>query len=970
MWGGVKVRAHHRDIFRAWSASQNLETLRRQLYREPRPWYMAFKLHQHRHLLSDYHCARLLSWCTAVVQLERRPVPKRKAYMYAQHVFQFMVHSHKVGKESYQEFFRLCALGRDVTAAFRWQQYLVEAGQSFPLSHYTWLLHIAAASPSDEITEDMTEGVWEAYLGRYCSPVKNDVTGQTAMAHFQPTTSEEQQELEGLFAAFKALKLRIEPTAKPELLQFIDNLPNTPQVVPGATSWPTVSRHTIFPHMEAAVPWEAPTLVQPRLRDSLLHPSFVADLERTAWTGDVKGVVALVNEYRQRITAEKEQTSATKHRSGERDIWRHYADPAAVAFRRVLVEEGGVTAELYHYLIVALSATQPSLALRTLRRMENAKLRVLDLTRAVMIVRSEGSSEEQLNLLKEGLKSIEERCKIDEDYDVTREVELYWKFNYAEFFHYRNALNGVELYRILMEGLGPVRVQELLVGAKGAVSYPSEDVVVFDEVFRIAVARHYRNCTGEAEVERALNEITQHMPKLDISLVGSCQHFDGYALPPSDAVATDITSLARKLLGYHTIYLLDSSFVESSEAFLGLGSLNEEENGGHSLVLVPYCCLRQISSVLDAPDGEVVSYDEALQEVGKEDQFIASQRLRSLYALLLNDKGNVKRRVLHFSECLLSQIVTGAVDSAGSDNDHLLLVLAMVRAIAPKETNVVLCTDDAHLVQRLRHDEVASLFAGQVNVLSSEPPEGAVIGEGGLVDDNPNLCVGLDFEPKLNFPAAPRRVTGAGEGSVKAADSAHLHTLCGEEVREGGVSWLDMLGDDEDSGKNSEGSVSALLPVNLTENEEKSAQDQMKLMDMYESEHSVVPIGVRMAEASTLGSLFEQFDAVNPDAALEREAAAAAAAAASRKEPGEAHKKHRRLAPLELEQLRNRGASNKQRYRLARRLSNLAGGRVPFNFRYKVVEVDITDERNKTYRDAYSNAVAKKREAFKRHLQR
>nr|CCC90021.1 conserved hypothetical protein [Trypanosoma congolense IL3000] len=967
MWGGVKHRAHHGDLFRTWSASQNLETLRRKLYREPRPWYLAWKLHEHRHLLSDYHCARLLSWCVAVVQLERRSVAKRNAYAYAQQVFQFMVHSHKVGHEGYQEFFRLCAAGRDLTTAFRWQQYLVETGSSFPLSHYTWLLCVAATSPSDESVEDMAEAVWETYLSRYCAMVRNEQTGVIDTAHFQPSNEEEHRQLVGLFAAFKVLKPRIEHTAKAELLQFIDSLPTAAPEV--ASAWPTSSRHCTFPHLEGGVPYEAPTLLRPCLRDSLLHQEFVAELEKAGFSHDVKSVVALINEYKERVTAEKNHTSAEKHRAGERDIWRQYADPTAAAFRKLVVEEGGVTAELYHYLIVALSTAHPSLALRTLQRMRDAKLRVLDLTRAVVIVRSEGSPQLQLELLKEGLMEIEDRKRIDEDYDVTREVELYWKFNYVEFFHYRNALNKENFYRILMEGLGPVRVQELLVEAKASGDCSPVDIVVLDGAFRTAAAKYYRGFTGKRDVEKALDDITGNMPKLDISLVGSCEHFGDYALPSDDLIATDAAALAAMLVGYRAIYLLDSSFVESSEAFLTLGQSKVTEGDGPSLVLVPQTCLQQLSAAFDTADGEVVTYDGALQKDSKAEQFLATQRLRGLFALVFEKNDNIKRRVLHFTECLISHTMESSLDPGASDNDHLLLVLAMLRAIAPRDAAVVLCTDDPQLVRRMHEKDVHALFAGAIGVISSEPPSDIDTGPDGLIDDNPDIAMALDFEPKLNFNTSHGGSNATGGVTDISGKKCAAEIRVREDSNDDDVSWLDMLGDDRETKEAVENSLMATTGGSPEETKEDAAQKYTKLMDTYESEHSVVPVGVLMAQASSLGSVFEQFDVLSPDAALEKEMADASSAAASARDPKEAKAKFRRRSPLQLEQLRNRGASNKQRYRLARHLSNFSGGRVPFNFRYKVVEVDVTDARNKAYKDAYTAAVTRKREAFKRNIQ-
>lgn len=973
MWGGVKARVQHGDIFRAWSASQGLETLRHRLHREPRPWYVAWSLHKHRHLMGDHHCARLLAWCATVMNLERRRPAKRQAYMCAQQVFQVMVHSHKVGAETYREFFRLCATARDLTTAFHWQQYLVETGQSFPLSHYTWLLHIAALSPNDEQAEDMAEAVWEVYVARYCCPVRNDVTGDTATSHFQPSNEEESRQLEGLFRAFKALRPKIEHGTKSELLQFIDSLPDVTNSCAVNSAWPTTSRHHTFRELEAGASWKPPSLFHPRLRDSLLHADFVGDLEKAAFSSNVQRVVEMVNEYLKRILAEKNKTSAEEYRAaGRRDIWHCFADPSAMAFRKPLVEEGGVTAELYHYLIVALSTTQPSMALRTLRRMEEAGLRVLDLTRAVMIVRTEGSAAEQQALFQDQIREMELRRKIDEDYDITREVELFWKFKYAEFFHYRNSLTSMEFYRLLIEGLGPARVQQLLLDAKLHDVCALEDVVVLNKAFREAAAMHYRSLLGETEVNNALDTIARQMPKLDISLMGSLPHFSDYALPESDFVATDVLTLREKLGGYSKIFILDSSFVETSEQFLALGRSSIAKEPGSFLVLVPYCCLRQLASTIEQEE-DIVSFDAALQANNNAEPFIASQRLRGLFALL-NEGGNMntRTRVLHFSECLLAHTVdTAGLDPGHSDNDHLLLVLAMIRAIAPETSRVVLCTDDAHLVKLLYSEKHASLFAGEVLVMSSAPSQEIVNTEENLINDNPDLCVPIDFEPKLHSSITDTERNHVSSGKLMAPSALQASAVDTDAAT---PTWLDMLDEEEEKTQRpSDAACSAtpdqnnvlkegVMAGNEEESDDDGAKEHERLMNMYDSEHAVTPVGVRMAEASSLGSVFEQFDVLGPDAELDRAASSTAAPRTS----DQPRDKFARRSLLDMEAKRNRGASNKQRFRLAKRLSNISGRRVPFNFRYRVVEVDITDPRNKSFRDAYKEGVAKKRESFKR----
>lgn len=61
-----------------------------------------------------------------------------------------------------------------------------------------------------------------------------------------------------------------------------------------------------------------------------------------------------------------------------------------------------------------------------------------------------------------------------------------------------------------------------------------------------------------------MNVITQHMPQLDIALIGNVPHFDNYALADDDDIATDTQSLSARLTKYDHVYILDSSFIETS----------------------------------------------------------------------------------------------------------------------------------------------------------------------------------------------------------------------------------------------------------------------------------------------------------------------------------------------------------------------------------------------------------------------
>lgn len=61
-----------------------------------------------------------------------------------------------------------------------------------------------------------------------------------------------------------------------------------------------------------------------------------------------------------------------------------------------------------------------------------------------------------------------------------------------------------------------------------------------------------------------MNVITQHTPQLDIALIGSAPHFDNYTLAYDDEIATDTMSLSARLNKYDNVFILDSSFIETS----------------------------------------------------------------------------------------------------------------------------------------------------------------------------------------------------------------------------------------------------------------------------------------------------------------------------------------------------------------------------------------------------------------------
>ncbi|KAG5468367.1 hypothetical protein LSCM1_02347 [Leishmania martiniquensis] len=1070
MWGGLKKRTHYGDVFRRWNAAQGLDVLRTALFKEPRPWYIAYTLHRANHLLQDHHCARLLAWSTSIVELQPSLAGKQEAYRYTQEMFDVFVRHHKVGQQSLHEYMRLCAVGKDLSSAFDWFKYWQEAQLEAhdALSLLSWLLRVAALSPTDENVEDMALTVLELYTQRFMLPSENTAAegvvpsrspAETAAAssssatamlrHFQPTSPVEEAELRRFFCSFRQLAPRLK--ANVQLREFLEGLPTSVEEAItecAALGWPTESSHRLFPQLEQRIRagiTEVSTFVKRGracedeerrveqgallpLRDSILHPTFLAKLQDSAARHNVAEVVALVEDYEQRVRLERERTGgdcslATHKRSGEEEVWRMPSDPTSIAFRRRLVEGGGVTPELYHYLITALAATQPSAALRTLQRMEGAQLRPLDVTRATVLVAIHDSAEDRRRLFQQQLDEVRLRARLDEDHNTVKVVEAYWKCDYADFFHYRNALAKDDFYEFLLHRLGPQRLQQLLLDAHAhGPTAISEDLVLLDEDLRAASCRYFRAQVGRSAVQQALDDISAYMPKLDIGLVGTVPHFDGYFMDADDSIAHSEAALRALVQPYEAIYVLDTSFVETSEAFLTVGA------GSSCLVLVPYLCLSQLAESVANAD-RFVTFDPALQQATRAEPFLASQRLRGLFAMVAapatpQPSGVGRRvRVLHLAECICAnQVDPQALNALGlspssNDDDQLLLLLAMLSSLKASKARLVLCTDDAQLVKQLARLQSSSLYGSAVEVMSTAPPANLDL-EHGLIDDNPVIrgsnewCTSEAFEPRLRIPADVPALTEAkdnavaGENSV-GSDSTVIDrdtTAISPPAARSGVdagapfnlrkehrdadskdmnsAWLELLeGEEEETAEEVETAEThasleattkgATLPPSSSDTSPAEQARRARLMDLYETPFDVVPVGVRMEEASTVGSVFAEFHSLEPEQREARAADRAAARSSLTTDTGKGGRaggrktRWHRPSVLEKEMLANRGASNKERFRMARQLSNWSGGRVPFNLRYRVVEANVCDPRNARLRSAYEAALAKKRSSFK-----
>eukprot|EP00796_Vickermania_ingenoplastis_P007345 gene7345-5179_t len=968
MWGGVKGRRNYGDVFRHWAATKPLEEVRAGLFREPRPWYLAFSLHEHLHYLSDHNCSRLLSWCTSTVQLSKDAEARSRAYRYSQEAFQLMLDRHGAGEATFLEYMRLCAVGKDLTAAYQVYQHWLESGRhgSSSTTFLACLARVALASPSDARAEDMALAVLEQY--------------QRTPQQADDTPDEER----ALRASLVALAPRVR---QPAFHKFLGSLPFTREEAwqsIRSNGWPHRSHHHTFPHLEGGVVLPAPTRSRPALQDSLLHPQLVSRLEAAAFEHRVEEVIRLLKYFQERVAAEKEDRAKgrrpTKARSAPA-IWRQTQDASATRFRQRIVESGGLTPELYHYLVVSLCATRPSAALRTLQRMEAAQLRVLDLTRAVMIVAAEGSPVDQMTLFTQQIEAIEEREKLDEHHETNSALEFFWKFDYVNFFHYQNALSYQTFYMFLMRELGLAAVHRLIVEYSdkksredGEDPIAAEDLVVLDADFRKAVETFAGSQFGSDGVHRVLTDTTTHVPQLDISLVGALPHFETYALPPDENIVTDAVGLMQKLKPFDVIYLLDASFIESSPNFLRLREAlagqrgSEEPKDPAELVLYPYLTLKQLARSMEAEDNEIASFDPALQEDIKDEAALASHRLHAIFTSVAsshaqhlqapdsNQKSGVASRVLHFSECVLSQMVdTAALTSIGvdpetdADNCRMLLVLSLVRAVAPPATRVVLCSDDPRLnekVQEIAHPAKPrraergtgdamppALFAGAIDVLSTPPPARALEHRGKvLVDDNPTLPLDMEsFDPVLRAPVflppapAPAPAGPTPEQEPDRVDQAGH--LAGDPA---GSPWLSLLEEDQADGAPPRAAATTTYPVpvegttgrcpptnaapGLVSDAGSAAPEEA--WDVYRSPHDVVPVAEVAQEAATIRSLFHEFDVLEPEERLQREEELIA-----RRSPltvsGQVPQKWGKTI-LGAERRDNRGLSRKERSRLAR----------------------------------------------------
>ena len=714
MWGGVKRRVHAAELVRNFSNTKGPETLRRQLYTEPRPWFVGWSLHEGHHRMNDFTSAKLLQWCAAVTLLEPQYAQRAEHYRSGFELCRVIHNHHDMKSSAWNACFRLLEVGGDLEAAYQWIELRLKSGGAHELGHYVWLLRVAQSCPNDELVEEMVDAVREVYQVHFCTIFEHVATKERVLLDFDPAMEDDRVYLAKLFQLFRALKPRISDR---ELRSWIDATPTLD--VDEEKYFTIVRAEAVLPHLENGQPVATPTVRQPRLRDSLLDCSFEMELQDAAFAGDAHRTAQLVECVVNELQREKESIEQNKRfdrpTGGKRPIWRHYRNTSASMFRYRLVESVGVTPELYHYLIVSLVDTAPSTALALKEKVMQCGLRLLDLTRAVLICRLENAEEQQAQLLKEQLEAVTYREKLDGENIHCKAIESYWKYDHVLLQNYLNALSMSAFYSLLIDELGPEKTQSLILSSKiHGEKIALEDVVAIDDHFRDALAKYFRTVRGKGPIDSALDRIGDVFPQLDIALTNSIPGFEDHCLSAECDICTTTAELKRRFTGAKRIAVLDTSFLEVRRDFWRVGQ--HDESHEKSALIVPYFVLRALHEGMDTtcPCTITVALD------GKSAAHAERQRLN--YRSVLNtvkecvDSGAVQ--LLYHSECMLAQMVPSEFPlDPTQDNDLFTSVIAMLSCLLPDST-IVACTEDSNLAERIKQTAARGLLQPNVLILT------------------------------------------------------------------------------------------------------------------------------------------------------------------------------------------------------------------------------------------------------------
>lgn len=979
---------------------------------------------------------------------------KVNAYRCSQEVFQLVKSAHRVQEGTFSQYMALCEAGGDISSAYRWIRNNLESQASSSndgqirhnIAHYVWLLRVARRSPRDDDVEEMCAAVREVYDAEFSS---EDADGNRS--HLTVDSDSHTILVHELFRLLKELAPRLHDTELTSWIaamalklpqqQLVAPLPDVltadevrPQLaVIGALG---LQHHALFPQLEWGLRRRpvSPSIKSPHLIDSLFSDAFVDKLEEASFSFDVRTVTNMISAYLEDITAElaviKEQESAkgsgkVHHHhvtsTNPVPVWRDYYEPSAKSFRFSLVQSKGIPPELYHYLIKALAVASPRLALSTRKKMLDQGMRVLDLTRAVLIVAARGNRSEQLELLKEQMDDVSYRKQLDDDYDICKAVEAFWKFDYALFLHYRNALTMETFYQLLMDELGVADVQRMIcelhdkeatekrnkalamlspaekvsqtaTSQKNLRLMGEEDVVVLDDDCRAAVRNVLRKRRGQAAVARAVDIIVEHTPQLDLALMSVIPYFSDYTLPQHEEISTNTAELRLKFAGIRNIFLMDASFIESGESFMTIPSAIKGATVDNSIILIPYATLSQLADT--AEDHVYPCFDENVSRVRAHERNTSRQRLRFIASALQHqasfDKGESKQipvKVLHFTESLLSHMIDSSVplQPETSDDDQLIATALMLdcslNATDDKEggqqTQVFLCTDDPQLTARLRpstsvevQTESARLLAEMLEPITlvsfPKPSRREEV-------ENPPAEVAewiAEVANTANYQKLFADDERLQKNVVKRPEPAQVATRGDEGTPTiSAASWLDMLDEQahdvvqpvvrKEEARDEQQEEVAIAPPAVSPPAADDSEEAEK--EIFQSTHALESLAhhkerIRLAMTR---DLFNQFGVVSPDDLLDAQQMEEARLAASEtdgKDP-----KRRRKSVLELEANRNSGYTFKKRGQLARHMSNMAGSRVPFNFRYKVFEANVNDPRNASLLSNFKGGIDKKR---------
>ncbi|CUE71497.1 Hypothetical protein, putative, partial [Bodo saltans] len=798
MWGGIKHARDYSHHFREWSSSKPLENLRKALFREPRPWYLGFQIDKFNHAIDERTSEKLMRWCTSIVSLESNSTRRKEAYHNSHELFALMMNRKKLSDATLAQFFSLCEVGGDVTSAYQWIRLMVDqrreqaslssdshvevpsSQQPYQLWHYVWLLRIVMRSPNDDVVGEMVQAVREVYETIFSPPSEIGVEGEdlggeetssdrSVVEHMVCDNFDEALLQRELFALARKLAPRIQDA---ELRSWCFRAESSLMIsdeVAAATSTEVRSamklQHWVFPQLDAQIaPHEEnaeiskktenkafyqspPTIENPYLIDSLLSPQFLEKLMSASTSFDVKGVGFWIQAFLEDIAAEKAKISSADQHTKKRQhtptstnpipVWRDYRNPSHHEFRKMIIEDQGVPAELYHYLIVALSQTSPRMAVLTKSKMSARGMRTLDLTRAVLIAACKDSFDDQKALLLEQQTDFAKRVQLDIDFETPKVVEVYWKFEYHEFLHLRNGVKKMQdFYVLLMDALNVPDVQRLIAATSDTLIH-EEELVAVDEEARDAVYCTLRKRRGAVEVEDALDIITEHCPMLDLALINSFPHFKEYTLADNDEIATTVDELSRRLFSSSSqprdVYLMDSSFIETSERFFTASN----QTGRERAIVIPWFCLKHLVETVDGVGEQCM--DAEMGKIQKHERNVAIQRLQQISTMLLQQRApgyvGPKFIVLHFSECLLAQSISRAdfpsLSPETSDDDLMSSILLLLSTISTRTSvstgEVLLCSDDPQLVEQVTNEETSTIASclRQVTVLSTPPVEEA-----------------------------------------------------------------------------------------------------------------------------------------------------------------------------------------------------------------------------------------------------